>query len=635
MLKKLGDMRKQRLEKVRQRNRDVYEAVIWLQENQHRFKQPILEPIMLQVNVRDQAYVRQVEAALSGRDAFTFVAQNPEDYEAFTSIVHDNMKLKVNSACAPSERLEYFKPSVRFDVLKEKYRFERQVVDLIEVPEPLLCFFCKYHHLQDLSIAGNLGPADIQKVIHEVKQLQSFFTSSSRYTVRYSKYSGQPISKSSELMDAYLLSGNVDSRQKEELQRDIQDAQQALESISISYRQLEQQDVALRQEDNKLRKEKNELLKVKDNRKKLEANIESRQTKLDALCKSSFDLKALEEQCEEAVRKVQEKRVLCLNELVAKVHACLEASHKRIREGLNTASVEVLYSHLDERYQRKKQEYDSAEQKFNRAKEKEATEKVATQNKLTLAKTKSNGVENPMKDERLSRIFSTLPDDLGEIDDKIHEYQAMAELCFGDEGVLKEYEEREKKIEKLQEEVKSEEGSVDQDKQNIDQLKQRWLEPLRKLVDEKVSAKFGDFFRQMNCAGEVKLKESEDFNKYGVEILVKFRSSEELQPLSAHRQSGGERSVSTMLYLMALQEITKCPFRAVDEINQGMDPSNERRVFDLIVQTASQHNTSQYFLLTPKLLQNLNYSPVVKVHIVANGQEMLHYSEWNMDSFLK
>ena len=36
-----------------------------------------------------------------------------------------------------------------------------------------------------------------------------------------------------------------------------------------------------------------------------------------------------------------------------------------------------------------------------------------------------------------------------------------------------------------------------------------WLEPLRKLVDEKVSAKFGEFFRQMNCAGEVRLKENE------------------------------------------------------------------------------------------------------------------------------
>ena len=60
----------------------------------------------------------------------------------------------------------------------------------------------------------------------------------------------------------------------------------------------------------------------------------------------------------------------------------------------------------------------------------------------------------------------------------------------------------------------------------------------------------------------------QDFSKYGVQIRVKFRDSEELQALNAQRQSGGERSVSTMLYLMALQGITSCPFRVVDEINQ-------------------------------------------------------------------
>ena len=49
---------------------------------------------------------------------------------------------------------------------------------------------------------------------------------------------------------------------------------------------------------------------------------------------------------------------------------------------------------------------------------------------------------------------------------------------------------------------------------------------------------------------------------------MKFRNSEELQALNAQRQSGGERSVSTMLYLMALQGQASCPFRVVDEINQ-------------------------------------------------------------------
>lgn len=31
-----------------------------------------------------------------------------------------------------------------------------------------------------------------------------------------------------------------------------------------------------------------------------------------------------------------------------------------------------------------------------------------------------------------------------------------------------------------------------------------------------------------------------------------------------------ERSVSTILYLVSLQDLTYCPFRVVDEINQGI-----------------------------------------------------------------
>ena len=52
-------------------------------------------------------------------------------------------------------------------------------------------------------------------------------------------------------------------------------------------------------------------------------------------------------------------------------------------------------------------------------------------------------------------------------------------------------------------------------------------------------------------------------------------------------RSGGERAVSTIMYLMALQQLTTVPFRMVDEINQGMDERNERLVFDRIVQVPS------------------------------------------------
>ena len=92
--------------------------------------------------------------------------------------------------------------------------------------------------------------------------------------------------------------------------------------------------------------------------------------------------------------------------------------------------------------------------------------------------------------------------------------------------------------------------------------------------------------------------------------------------------------MATALYMLALQELTTVPFRCVDEINQGMDARNERLVFELLVRTSCHETSSQYFLLTPKLLPGLNYSPRMNLLIVHNGPFMCHHSEWNMEAFL-
>ena len=49
---------------------------------------------------------------------------------------------------------------------------------------------------------------------------------------------------------------------------------------------------------------------------------------------------------------------------------------------------------------------------------------------------------------------------------------------------------------------------------------------------------------------------------------MKFRHTDDMRELNPHHQSGGERSVATILYLMSLQKLTSVPFRCVDEINQ-------------------------------------------------------------------
>lgn len=136
-----------------------------------------------------------------------------------------------------------------------------------------------------------------------------------------------------------------------------------------------------------------------------------------------------------------------------------------------------------------------------------------------------------------------------------------------------------------------------------------------------------------------------NFKDWGIQIRVKFREGSKLQALSARVQSGGERSVSTIMYLMALQELMVSPFRCVDEINQGLDERNERLVFKRIVENSTQpprgddltNHSGQYFLITPKLLPNSfeMEEEAVTVLTIFNGPYGFEDpTDWSVDGFV-
>jgi chromosome segregation ATPase len=71
---------------------------------------------------------------------------------------------------------------------------------------------------------------------------------------------------------------------------------------------------------------------------------------------------------------------------------------------------------------------------------------------------------------------------------------------------------------------------------------------------------------------------------------------------------------------MSLMEQARSPFSLVDEINQGMDARAERLVHNQLVDVTCNSDVGQYFLITPKLLPNLDYHPRMKVLCVYNGE---------------
>ena len=193
-----------------------------------------------------------------------------------------------------------------------------------------------------------------------------------------------------------------------------------------------------------------------------------------------------------------------------------------------------------------------------------------------------------------------------------------------------------KEVKALGKRVEELQRACDSGQSDLARLAAPWAEKLWQLT-AKLTGRFREYMTQMGCEGQVTLEEAvEDFAAWRLQIWVKFRKETALQPLSAKVHSGGERSVSTILFLMGLQDVIghSTPFRAVDEINQGMDERNERLVFSRIVANSTKN---QYFLVTPKLLPGLTAMEMdhVTVLFVFNAPELLPFDRWDVRAFLQ
>ena len=125
---------------------------------------------------------------------------------------------------------------------------------------------------------------------------------------------------------------------------------------------------------------------------------------------------------------------------------------------------------------------------------------------------------------------------------------------------------------------------------------QSWRNVMQSLL-ERVNLEYQKILAQTRATGEVRLANAIDVETAGLEILVGFKGSKPVA-LDAYTQSGGERTTSTMSFLLALQQHVLSPFRAVDEYDIHMDPKNREIIARMLVSTIKHANT-QYVVITP------------------------------------
>ncbi|XP_077370284.1 structural maintenance of chromosomes protein 5 isoform X1 [Festucalex cinctus] len=636
--KKLNDMNNMMIvkeEKLRGRHRDTYSAVQWLRQNRHLFSGNVYEPLMLVINMKDNRFAKYMENHISFNDLRAFVFQKKDDLDKFMTEVRENLKLRVNAIIAPAETCSRASPSRHIESLR-RFGFFTYLRETFDAPDEVMSYLCYQYKVHEIPIGNEQTEAMIKTVIEE-PYLKVLYTTDQKYTVKKSFYSNIVSTKNTTVYPPRYLSITVDAEQKRQLEQQMKVCQSRLQGIDEQLNSVQKEAAVLDRRDNELLTEKKSLLELKGKRRQLEQKISTKQDRLRQLEQSSIDLKKIEAETKEKIIAVNSKKTSIVTAMLAQMKLRAKLTMEKVYLSLDVVGLLAEKTRLENSCREITSELKSISQKCNQLEAN--TTQLKQECKEIMKKAKSICKMQPDEPlpEYLHHAFSKLPDTLDELDAMLNEERTRAD-CFPrlSQKVVEECSKREKEIKELEHELAEKNDALIAFRQRMSQAKENWLNPLKELL-EQINEKFSEFFRVMKCAGEVDLHvdHEDEYDKYGINIRVKFHESSQLHELTQFHQSGGERSVSTMLYLMALQELNRCPFRVVDEINQGMDPINERRAFDILVRTACKERTSQYFFITPKLLKNLSYVEEMTVLCVQNGPHMLRSNEWDNRVFLQ
>ena len=129
-------------------------------------------------------------------------------------------------------------------------------------------------------------------------------------------------------------------------------------------------------------------------------------------------------------------------------------------------------------------------------------------------------------DQALNAYLTSMPSHqtIEEFEIEMESERARLELMHeGNGGVIREFEQRQKKIDGLRvnlEDIAHGLGELDE---KIRGIRDRWEPELDGLV-KKISDSFSFNMKQINCAGEVSVfKDEDDFDQWAIQIRVKFR----------------------------------------------------------------------------------------------------------------
>ncbi|KAK4177026.1 putative structural maintenance of chromosomes protein [Triangularia setosa] len=623
-LEDLDSQEGQLLNRLKKVNPDVAAGWAWLKDNQAEFEKEVFGPPMLTCSVKDGRYSDLVQSMLQDSDFFCFTTQTRGDHKKLSNQLYGIMGLSVTvRTCFAS--LDSFKPPMPKEQLPQ-YGLDGYVTDYLDGPAPVLAMLCAEKRLHQSAVSLNEVSDDQFERIQKDEIINYFAAGRKFYRIMRRREYG-PGAVSTRVTEfrkgRFWTDQPIDSSEKIEITRKIEEIEGGIAELAGKFKAVSREYETLKTEGQELEEKKSSLMTQKNQLQAeytqwngLPDKIDAKNKVLDRTKKELDEAKArradLTRQLDDATIEMS-KAVIKHHETLGAIREArqklLEVQVWELEAESDVASLKDKNTEITNRLEEEREKVDQARKDVDEFRQtaEQAHEKVG----------------EFLTDENRADLLAAARDkSVAEFEGLIGAERAKLEMIeAGNPQALEEYERYTQKIEQHRSAQENQETKLAEITAKIEDIKSQWEPRLDQLVGQ-INDAFSYNFEQISCAGEVGVHKDEDFDKWAIDIKVKFRQGETLQRLDQHRQSGGERAVSTIFYLMALQALAQAPFRVVDEINQGMDPRNERMVHERMVDVACREHTSQYFLITPKLLSGLRYDPRMKVHVIISGERV-------------
>lgn len=128
---------------------------------------------------------------------------------------------------------------------------------------------------------------------------------------------------------------------------------------------------------------------------------------------------------------------------------------------------------------------------------------------------------------------------------------------------------------------------------------QRDYEQRKRVVKRRMSERFRELLAQQSYTGDLKI----DYERATLELEINPRASGTVQGTKS--LSGGERSFSTVAFLLSIWSCIDHPFFLLDEYDVFTDGSNRELMTRMLIQEAMAKPKNQYMFLTPQDVSHL------------------------------